>query len=78
MNLTKSRTFYSSEVPRGIIEACTSIYNICNTMALDKYLGFPILKGRVKKADFEFIIEKLRSRLALWKHRFLNKLGRLV
>lgn len=77
--MAKSITFYfSSGVPRATIEACTSIYNIRSTVALDKYLGFLILKGRVKKSDFEFILEKMRSRLASWKHRFLSKPGRLA
>lgn len=78
MNLAKSRAFYSSGVPRSKREKCTSICHIKGTLALDKYLGFPILKGRVKKTDFDFIIEKMKSRLASWKHRLLNKPGRLV
>jgi len=40
-------------------------------------LGFPILKGRAKKNDFYFIIEKMQSRLASWKNKLLNKPGRL-
>lgn len=78
VNLAKSRAYYSSGVPRTKIEKCTSISHIRSTLALDKYLGFAILKGRVKKADFEFIIEKMQSRLVSWKHRFLNKPGRLA
>lgn len=78
VNIAKSRAFYSLGVPRSTIEHLTSISQIRSIVALDKYLGFPLLKGRVKKSDFEFIIEKLRSRLASWKLRFLNKPRRLA
>jgi len=75
INLHKSRAFYSSGTPRGKI---TSIFDIRCTTSLDKYLSFPILKGRPKKSDFFFIIEKMQKRLASWKNKLLNKLGRLA
>lgn len=45
---------------------------------MDKYLGFPMLKGRAKKEDFDFIVERMNNKLASWKHRLLNKAGRLA
>lgn len=63
---------------RSEIENFTTITAIRSASSLDKYLGFPILKGRAKKADFDFIVDKMQSRLASWKHRFLNKAGRLA
>jgi len=78
INLAKSRAFYSSGIPRSKINRLTAISNIRSTTSLDKYLGFPILKGRATKSDFNFIIEKMQTRLASWKHRLLNKLGRLA
>ena len=56
----------------------TSIFEIRSTISLDKYLGFPILKGMAKRNDFYFIIEKMQTRLASWKNRLLNKPGRLT
>lgn len=76
VNLAKFGTFYSSGVIRSKKDKCTSISSIHNTLCLDKYLGFPILKGRPCKVDFNFIIEKMQTRLASWKHRLLNKAGR--
>jgi len=78
INLSKSRAFYSSGVPHQKINNLTSISGICNTTSLDKYLGFPILKGRLKRSDFHFIIEKMQTRLASWKNKLLNKYGRLA
>jgi len=75
INLSKSRAFYSSGAPHAKINRLTSITSIRSTTSFDKYLGFPILKGRAKRSDFHFIIEKMQSRLASWKHRLLNKPG---
>lgn len=55
-----------------------SISSIRSTTHLDRYLGFPILKGRAKKADFEFIVDRMQNKLSSWKHRLLNKAGRLA
>jgi hypothetical protein len=78
INLSKSRDFYSTSTPQAKINRLTSISGIRSTTSLDKYLGFPILKGRPKRSDFHFIIEKMQSRLVSWKHRLLNKPGRVT
>ena len=72
INLSKSRGVYSSGIPHQKIAKLTS------TAALDKYLGFLILKGRPKRSDFYFIIEKMQTGMASWKNRLLNKPGRLA
>jgi hypothetical protein len=61
INLTKSRTFYSSGIPQTKIVKLTSISRIRSTTSLDKYLGFPILKGRAKRNYLYFIVEKMQS-----------------
>jgi len=63
-----TRAFYSSCIPQAKIVKLTSISGIRSTSSLDKYLGFPNLKGRAKMNDFYFIIEKMQSRLASWKN----------
>jgi hypothetical protein len=78
INLSKSRAFYSSGITHDKINRLTSLSGIRNTSSLEKYLGFPMLKGRAKKSDFIFIIEKMQSRLASWKNKLLNKPGRLA
>lgn len=78
VNLTKSRALYSKGVTRAKLDKFSMISGIGSTSNLGNYLGFPIFKGRVRQADFDFIIERMQSRLASWKHRFLNKAGRLA
>lgn len=43
-----------------------------------KYLGFPLLTGRVRKSDFGYILDKVNSRLAGWKGKLLNRTGRVT
>lgn len=51
---------------------------IRSTPKLDKYLGFPMIHGRMTKGGFEFIVEKMQTRLASWKNKMLNKAGRVT
>lgn len=48
------------------------------TSDLGRYLGFPLVRGRVKNADFNFLLEKINSRLSSWKSKLLNKAGRVA
>ena len=43
-----------------------------------KYLGLPLLHTRRKTKDFDFILEKLDSKLAGWKAKTLSQAGRLT
>jgi hypothetical protein len=45
ISLSKSRSFYFSGIPQAKIVKLTSISGIRSTTPLDKYLGFPFLKG---------------------------------
>lgn len=44
----------------------------------NKYIGFPILIGKPNSFDFNFIMEKMQTRMACWKNKLLNKSGRLA
>ena len=78
INIAKSRAIYSTGTPQGKITNLTNISRIQSTTSLGKYLGFPMLHGRPKRIDFNFIIEKMQTRLASWKNRLLNRSGRLT
>jgi hypothetical protein len=45
---------------------------------LGKYLGFPLMHGKAKKSDFNFILERIQSKLATWKGRLLNRARRVT
>jgi hypothetical protein len=78
INCAKSRALFSKGVTRRKVDKMTTLSNIRSTTSLGKYLGFPMISGRTKKEDFNFILDKINSRLASWKNKFLNKPGRVT
>ncbi|WVZ72900.1 hypothetical protein U9M48_021288 [Paspalum notatum var. saurae] len=43
-----------------------------------KYLGIPLTVARLKKVDFQFLLDKVRSKLTSWHGRNLTLAGRLT
>ncbi|KAL4395796.1 hypothetical protein AHAS_Ahas01G0027700 [Arachis hypogaea] len=77
VNFDKSRAICSMNVSRQRNDLFTGISSIRFANSLGKYLGVPLKHGRVTKADFNDVVDKLTNRLASWKGRFLNKAGRI-
>ncbi|KAL4301309.1 hypothetical protein AHAS_Ahas17G0288000 [Arachis hypogaea] len=77
VNFDKSRAICSMNVSRQRKDLFTGISSIRFANSLGKYLGVPLKHGRVTKADFNDVVDKLTNRLASWKGRFLNKAGRI-
>lgn len=42
------------------------------------YLGLPISHKRPRRGEVQFMVDKVRSRLANWKTKFLSRVGRAV
>ncbi|KAK2441392.1 hypothetical protein QL285_012694 [Trifolium repens] len=78
VNVTKSKIFFSSTTRRGKISSIVASTGINRTHSLEKYLGFPMMHGRLQRKDFEFLEEKISKRLATWQHNLLNKAGRMT
>ena len=70
-NLGKSCFMASKSIDQKLINSL--IVAMRNTTNFGKYLGLPVLQGKVKKGNFNFIIKKLHSGLTRWKGRLLNK-----
>ena len=78
VNYCKSRIFFSPNVTARRKRTMCRRLGILATNNLGRYLGFPIIhKGRVGNA-FNFVLDKVQSKLAGWKSRLLSKVGRLV
>lgn len=79
INLEKSRAMCSHRMSRAKKAELASLSPIQFTSDLGRYLGFPLVRGRVKKSDhFNFLLEKINSRLAPWKGKLLNKARRVA
>jgi hypothetical protein len=60
---------------RDIISTCTQIHA---TDRFEKYLGFKMFYGQVRKQDFREVYDRVNGTLAFWKSRLLNKSGIVV
>ncbi|KAG7556773.1 Reverse transcriptase domain [Arabidopsis suecica] len=64
--------------PKDLAKQISDESGIKSTKELGKYLGMPILHKRINKDTFSEVIERVTSRLAGWKGRFLSMAGRLT
>ena len=78
VNIEKSKVMVSKGISISLKEQLAGESSIVFASHLGRYLGFPVSHGRVKKADFHFIIDKMQVKLSGWKGRLLNKVGRVI
>ena len=60
----KSRVFFSPNVDRDTRESLCDILEFSSTPNLGKYLGFPIKHCGLSNQDFNFVIERVKQKLA--------------
>ncbi|CAN1120776.1 LINE-1 retrotransposable element ORF2 protein [Linum perenne] len=78
INKDKSKVYFSKNVSRPLSREITSTLGIGSTSDLGRYLGVPILHGRVTKHTYDFILDRMNSRLAGWKAANLSLAGRVT
>ena len=74
----KSRVFFSPNVDQSDREALSDILGFQSTPNLGKYLGFPIKHHGASNQDFNFVLDKVKKKLAGWKANLLSLAGRSV
>lgn len=78
VNLTKSLVWYSSNSARSTISNITTQFGIPPTRDLGKYLGFPLVQGRVKSSAFQYIVDRVNQKLGGWQLKLLSWSARLL
>ena len=78
VSMEKSRIYFSPSVQLEIKSGICSRLGIQATTNIGNYLGFPINHRGVPRNRMNFIVEKVMSKLAGWKPRFLSFAGRSV
>ena len=63
---------------QGDREALSDILGFQSTPNLGKYLGFPIKHRDASNQDFNFVLDKVKKKLAGWKANLLSLVGRSV
>ena len=67
-----SHIYFSPNVPSNIKEDICNILDISETSTLGKYLSFPINHKGAARNIFNFIAERMISKLMGWKTKFLS------
>jgi hypothetical protein len=78
ISLDKSKFCTSAGVCRRRRNDIAAVTQIHATDRFEKYLGFKMFYGRVRKQDFSEVYDRVTAKLAYWKSRLLNKPGRVV
>ena len=70
--------FFSPNLDKDHKDALGDILGFQSTPNLGRYLGFPMKHRGVSNQDFNFVLEKVKKKLARWKANLLSMAGRSV
>lgn len=73
-----NQSYFSLTLVLVTYKEISQILNISKTSDLGKYLGFPLLKRKLVHFDFQPIINNIFAKLASWKAKMLNLVGRIT
>ena len=74
----KSRVFFSPNLDKDHRDALGDILGFQSTPNLGRYLGLPMKHRGASSQDFNFVLEKVKKKLARWKANLLSMAGRSV
>ena len=74
----KSKVYFSPNVDSDMRDSLCEILGFRSTNSLGKYLGIPIRQQGSSPNDFNFILDKMKQKLAGWKSNLLSMAGRAV
>ena len=77
INESKSRLIFSPNTPRDHKELFQHTLNIEENEDLGTYLGLPLSHKRPSRSQVQFVVDKVKKKLANWKTKFLSRAGRL-
>ncbi|WCJ35671.1 DNAse I-like superfamily protein [Euphorbia peplus] len=78
VSLAKSRVFFSVNTPERIKDEVCVELGISSTIDLGKYLGVPIIHDRISKNTYNYVVDRVKLRLAGWKAKCLSFAGRVT
>ena len=78
ISLEKSRIYFSPNVSESLKEEVCDKLGIRVTYDIGKNLGFPLRHRGAAHNPYKVIVEKVMSKLAGWKAKYLSFVGRMV
>ncbi|OMO87284.1 reverse transcriptase [Corchorus capsularis] len=76
VSLEKSKLWFSPNVHQQKATVLSRLCGIPLAQELGTYLGVPIIHGKVSKATYQHVVDKVLRRLANWKGKVLSYAGR--
>ena len=74
----KSRAYFSPNVDRDTRESLSDILGFSSTPSLGKYLRIPIMHPRSSSLEYNFVLDRVKQKLAGWKANMLSFAGRAI
>ena len=74
----KSRVYFFLNVDIDMRESLCDVLGFWSTPSLRKYLGIPIKHPRTSSHEFNFILDRMKLKLAGWKANLLSMASRAV
>ena len=74
----KSMVYFSPNVDRDTRESLSDILGFATTPFLGKYLDIPLKQPRSSFWDYNYILDRVKQKLAGWKTNMLSLVGRIV
>ncbi|XP_074359592.1 uncharacterized protein LOC141699321 [Apium graveolens] len=78
VNFQKYAIYFSSNVRRDKQAEIKAILQVNNDLGNRKYLGLPSLVGRSKKVVFNYLKDKIWSKIKCWNTKLLSRAGKAV
>ena len=78
ISVAKSRVYFSPNVDREARESFCNMLGFASTSNIGKYLGIPLKHPGSSSLDFNFILDRVKNKLAGWKANLLSPAGRVV
>jgi hypothetical protein len=78
INMGKLEMTFSPNIQQSIKYDFQTVLTFSITSNISKYLGMPTQIGQSKQASFNYIMDKVRSKLKGWKERNLSYAGRSI
>ncbi|KAL9679040.1 hypothetical protein QQ045_016893 [Rhodiola kirilowii] len=78
INYSKSKVFFSPNVEDRDREALSNLLGVSKVPGHSKYLGLPLDMGQKRSKAFNFVVDKMWSKINGWKENLLSITGKEV
>ena len=72
MSQSKSRVYFSPNIDMDGRENMCNILGLKSIASLGKYLGIPIKQPEPSNQDYNFVLDRMKQKLAGWKSSFFG------